>query len=104
MLNRLTIITADPISTRESEKFEIIRSPDEIEQLSQRCSFESLMNVIEGSKPQEITVIINNMYGKTAILFLSYLMSKKYKPFLYNFMFKHIFHQTRIIAIRFILM
>ena len=104
MLNRLTIITADPISTRESEKFEIIRSPDEIEQVSQRCSFESLMNDIKGSKPQEITVIINNMYGKTAILFLSYLMSKKYKPFLYNFMFKHIFYQTRIIAIRFILM
>ncbi len=104
MLNDLTIITADPISTRESEKFEIIRSPDEIEHVSQRCSFDSLMNIIECSKPHVITVIVNNMYGKTAILFLSYLMSKKYKPFLYKLMFKHTFLQARIIAIRFTLL
>ncbi len=104
MFKDLTIITADPISIRESEKFEIICSSEEIERVSQTCSFDSLINIIDEDKPHTITVIVNNMHGKTVVLFLSCLMSKKYKPSLYNFMFKYIFHQERIIAIRFILL
>jgi len=105
MYNQITILTIESVTTHDkSEKYKIICSSDKFEQVSQRCNFDSLMDIIDETKPRAITLIADNMHGKNIVLFLSYLISKKYKPFIYNFMFKHELNRARIIMIRFIIL
>ncbi len=74
----------------DTQKFSIVPSFHEGMGSSNPCSFYDLVRLVDDHKPEKVILCTFNMHGKTIVSLLEFLLSKKYKPQIYDF----IFHRT----------
>lgn len=65
---------------------------------------EDLIKIIDNMDPDLIILFGDNLHANTIVSFLKKIMSKKYKPFIYQLSIKHDFVQTKSIVIKFVKM
>jgi len=61
---------------------------------------DGIYHFIEVNQPQTITIIGASMHGREIVAFLEYLLSRKYKPLIYELSLKRTPKHNRVIVIK----
>lgn len=102
MKDKGTIVTGSVITNGGSgEEFNVFLPCSKNLDYLGPYSFDDLMEFIDENKPESVLLYTANMHGKSIIFVLERLMSRKYTPFIYDYMI-HKFGRPRIIIIKFL--
>lgn len=102
MKNKAITVTGNQMTeVGEADELNILLSSSNSPDYLGSFSLNDFIRFIDENKPKSISLYIENMHGKTIVFVLEHLLTRKYKPSIYNYVI-HKFGRPRIIIIKFL--